>query len=371
MGKSTASAPAPDKNIGTAALLQAKTGQEWLSFAKDAFEVSQTRQAELDDLTRQVTEQQLGVAGEQAGWARSDRDRYETTFKPIEDQFIEEAAAYGSEEKQAEAAATARADVLSAAERERDAGRRKSFAYGIRPDSGRYQGVERAADLETAVAAAGASNSARRMERDKGLGLKADVANLGRGLPAQSAQAASLGLGAGNSAVNNNLAANNQYLASTGIVGSGYGGAMAGYGGQASTLNNLYSNQLSGWNAQQQADATSSSGMFSGLGTLAGVGLSMWSDEKVKKNKKPVKSGDGLKAVKKMPVEEWSYKPGKGDGGRHVGTYAQDFQKATGRGDGKTIPVVDAIGITMKAVQDLDEKVEGIAQGIGEFKRAA
>ncbi|EHK57742.1 hypothetical protein [Allomesorhizobium alhagi] len=88
MGKGSSSAPSPDKNIGKAALLQAETGVEWMNFAKDAFAVSQERQVELDALTKEVTGMQLGIAKDQADWSRADRERYETTFKPIEDEFI-------------------------------------------------------------------------------------------------------------------------------------------------------------------------------------------------------------------------------------------------------------------------------------------
>ena len=67
-----------------------------------------------------------------------------------------------------------------------------------------------------------------------------------------------------------------------------------------------------------------------------------------------------------MPVEKWKYK--EGDDTEHMGTYAEDFTKATGTGDGKRIEAVDAIGITMKAVQDLDKKVEKLAVGLGKPK---
>lgn len=364
MGKSSSSAPSADPAIGQAALKQAQTGADWLNFSKDAFRVSTERQSELDALTKQVTEQQLGIANEQAGWARSDRARYENTFKPIEDQFIEEATNYATPEKQAEAAASARADVQSAADAQRGTALRQSAAMGINPNSGRFAGIDRAGELGTALAAAGAENNARLQVRDKGLALKADVANLGRGLPAQSAQATSLGLNAGNSAVGNTQATNQQYTNSTGIMGQGYSGAMAGYGGQANTLTNLYNSQVNAWSAQQQADASSMGGLFSGLGSVAGAAI-MASDKNAKTDKKKVPDGAGLEAVKKMPVEEWTYKDGIGDGGRHVGTYAQDFKKATGKGDGKGIAVVDAIGITMKAVQDLDKKVDRLGKAVG------
>ena len=67
-----------------------------------------------------------------------------------------------------------------------------------------------------------------------------------------------------------------------------------------------------------------------------------------------------LDALKRMPVEAWKYKAGEGDGGEHVGAYAQDFKKATGLGDGESINVIDALGVTMGAVKELAETVDGM-----------
>ena len=110
--------------------------------------------------------------------------------------------------------------------------------------------------------------------------------------------------------------------------------------------------------------------MWGGIGQLAGtVGtMALASSEEYKTDKKQI--GDSaLDAVKNMPVESWKYKreaqgkdlgPGviPPDDKTHVGTYAEDFQRETGMGDGKSIPVGDAIGVTMKAIQELDQKVE-------------
>ncbi|MBN8931435.1 MAG: tail fiber domain-containing protein, partial [Rhizobium pusense] len=155
---------------------------------------------------------------------------------------------------------------------------------------------------------------------------------------------------------------NSQALAASTIMNAGYGGAMQGYAGQASTLNQQYGLQLEGWKTQQQMKAQNAAGIGSFLG---GVGGLIFSDEELKENKEEIDDGEALEALKSMPVEEWDYKEGVADEGHHVGTYAQDFQRATGKGDGRTIPVQDAIGITMKAVQDLDNKLEATIEAIG------
>jgi hypothetical protein len=362
MGRSSKApeAPKPDPNIGRAALAQAEMGQAWLDFSKEAFKISEARQVELDAITKEIANQQIEIGETQFDWAKSDRARYESTFKPLEDEFIREASNYGSEERQDSLAAEARSDVLSAAAGERAAAQRDAASMGLNPASGRFAGLSRASELGTALGAAGAETNARQMVRDKGLALKADVANLGRGLPAQSAQATALGLNAGGSAAGLYGAANQQYLASTGIMGQGYRGAMAGYAGQASTLNQQYGQQLDAWRTQVSSQNTATSALFGGIGTILGAGI-MRSDENLKEDKSPIPEGEALDAIRDMRVEEWSYKDGVADEGRHIGTYAQDFQAATGKGDGRTINLQDAIGLTMKAVQDLDAKVEGLA----------
>lgn len=364
MGKGSSSAPAPDPNIGKAALKQAETGEDWLAFAKDAFKVSNDRQADLDALTKRISESQLGLADDQADWARSDRKRYEEVFKPIEDQFIDEAKNYATEERQDEAAAEARGDVQAAAGVQRQIAERNAASMGINPASGRFAGIQAETDLQTTLAEAGAANNARTAVRDKGLALKADVANLGRGLPAQAAAGSAGSVAASGTALSGNQATNGQYLASTNIMGAGFGGAMQGYAGMGGTLNQQYGLQLEGWRTEQQMKAQNAAGIGSFLGGIGGL---IFSDEELKENKEEIPEGDAIEALRNMPVEEWDYKEGVADEGRHVGTYAQDFQRETGRGDGKTIPVQDAIGITMAAVKDLDKKIDkiGVAIGLG------
>jgi Chaperone of endosialidase len=363
LGKGGSQAPAADPAIGQAALMQAQLGKEWLGFSKDSFAISQTRQAELDKTTKEVSDLQIGLGKQSLDQARQDRERYNTVFKPIEDKFVKDASEYGSAANQDAAAATARADVIGAVEGQKQIAERQAAGLGIDPSSGRYAGIDRSLGLDGALAAAGAENNARTMTRDKGLALSADVVNLGRGVPAMSAQAAATGLNAGNSGIGLIQNANGQFMASTDIMGSGFRGGMTGYGNQANILNDQYRTQVSAWDAEQRNNNAQAAGIGKLFGGIAG--LMFPSDENVKEDKKPIPDGQALDAVNAMPVEEWNYKPGIADDGRHVGTYAQDFQKQTGKGDGKSIMAQDAIGITMKAVQDLSKKVDKVAQAVG------
>ncbi|HWQ39164.1 MAG TPA: hypothetical protein VNM24_11260, partial [Burkholderiales bacterium] len=46
------------------------------------------------------------------------------------------------------------------------------------------------------------------------------------------------------------------------------------------------------------------------------------------------------------------------DQATHVGPYAEDFAKRFGVGDGKTISVIDAVGVTLAAVKGVAKKVD-------------
>ena len=335
-------APAPDSRLGEAAAAQARLGEEWLNFAKEQFAVSEGRQAELDAITKDVTARQLGLAEEAASNARADRERYNTVFKPIEDKYVAEATNYASPERQAQAAAEARATVQTQAQLAREASERRLAAMGVRPDSGRAASMQAVTDTATTLGIADAENRARAGVRDKGMALEADVVNLGRGLPAQAAAGVNQSASLDGSAVGLTGASNDAFLRNTQIMGTGFDAASRGYGGQAGILGNLHQGQLDVWQTNRQAQADEMAGWGSAIGT--GVGLLLRSDDEVKEDKRPVPEGEALDAVKNMPVEEWDYKQGVEDGGRHIGTYAQDFKKQTGKGDGKTIPVVDAIG---------------------------
>lgn len=270
-GKGGGSAPSPDPQIGLAALKNAEIGEDWLDFAREQFEVGNVRQEDMDDLTRAVTDQQLYTAEQQQQWADEDRARYTDKFLPLQDEFIEEASNYGSPERQAAAAAEAKADVRSAVDQQRQISGRQMAAMGINPASGRSRAITSSEDINAALASAGAQNSARTMVRDKGLALKADAVNLGNGLPAQAANAAGVGLNAGNSATGNTNQAMTSWRANTGIMGQGFAGAQQGYANQGNILNNLYGTQVSAYNSQNQANSAASAGIGSAIGTIGGA----------------------------------------------------------------------------------------------------
>lgn len=360
-------APSPDPAIGQAALKNAELGEEWLAEAKNQFAAASERQKAQDAIANEVTQKQMGYADEAHGWSVQDRARYEDTFVPMQDQFIDKANNWDSKERQDMLAGEAKADVASSAAEQKASTERSQTAMGVNPNSGRFAGVDRAAETSTALAEAGAQNQARNTSRKEAMSLQGDAINMGSGLGVNPASSLGLSGQMGSSAYGITSANNAQALSNANILQSGFSTAMNGYSNQASTLNSQYNSQLGAWGAQSANSANATSGLFSGLGSLAGMGMMAFSSKKLKEDKKPTEGA--LEAVESMPVESWKYKDGVSDGGYHVGPYAEDFQKATGLGDGTKINLVDGMGITMRAVQELSKKVDDL-KGMG-IKRPA
>jgi len=357
------SAPSPDPRIGEAALEQAELGKQWLDFAKVEAGNAKERQKVLDDLTARIGEQQINTQDQANEWSKEDRSRWENVFRPIEDRIVKDANEWDSPERQSDRAAEAKADVMTNASQQKGATERNLASMGVNPNSGRYAGATKAVEQNTALAGAGAQNKARNQVRTEGMALRSDAANMGRGLPSQAAQGAALGLKAGNSALAGQTGANREARGSVDIMGQGYQGAMAGNAGMMDGLNTQYNNQLNAWSTNRQAAAQESAGFWGGLGQAAGTaGALMVSSKDYKTDKAPVE-GSAMEAIKGLPVEQWRYKDGVQDGGQqeHIGPYAEDFQKQTGAGDGKMIPMQDMMGLQLKAIQELGMKVEAMS----------
>ena len=268
-GKGGGSAPAPDPNIGEAAKANVELGKDWLAFAKEQFAQGNQRQEVTDALNTKVINQQLATQDQANTWAQQDRKRTLETFQPVEDQFVKTASEFDTPAKQAEAAAAAKADVQANAAQQQQTSQRQMASMGISPTSGRFAGISRAQDTNTALASAGAQNTARQIVRDKGLALKADAVNMGKGLASSTAAAYGIGTNAGNSAVANNASANSSFNQNGQIMAQGFGGNINANNSAGSMLNSLYGNQLNAWAAGKQADATSSAG----IGQLVGTGI--------------------------------------------------------------------------------------------------
>lgn len=118
-----------------------------------------------------------------------------------------------------------------------------------------------------------------------------------------------------------------------------------------------YQNDLAQWQQKQQQQ-TSAMGT---LGTLGGAML-MKSTAASKDVADVVNPIDMAAVVTDLPVYQWQYKPGEApnpfDVGRHIGPMAEDFRDATGFGDGRTIHVIDYLGVLLTALKGALMRIE-------------
>ncbi len=81
------------------------------------------------------------------------------------------------------------------------------------------------------------------------------------------------------------------------------------------------------------------------------------SDRNAKENFAPVDPREVLDKVAGLPISTWNFKTM--NDGRHMGPVAQDFYAAFGLGGGDTtITTIDPDGVTLAAIQGLNEKVD-------------
>jgi len=293
MGKKSAAAPAPDPNIGLAALKEAQIGEQWLGFAKEQFKEGNIRQQDMDALTTKVINSQLSSQEQANRWAAEDRDiqsgyrekydkwadedralgrqtkaeldgyakdalqkgseyegkfgqqaanqykfadeqqqRYKSTFQPIEDRMASDAMSWDSNERQAAEAAKAKADVTQNAAAAQAANERNMASMGIDPRSGRHAGVARSTGLQTALAAAGAQNVARDQIRQQGLALRGQAAQVGQQVNANANTARGMGIQATGAAHSAQMAGQSQAMQAKnlGLAAAGVGNASASLG---------------------------------------------------------------------------------------------------------------------------------------------
>lgn len=105
---------------------------------------------------------------------------------------------------------------------------------------------------------------------------------------------------------------------------------------------------------------------LSSTGNLTITGIYSPSDRNLKKDIVPVRREELLAKLAAVPISTWTYKT---DDIRHMGPMAQDFSAAFGLGiDDKTVSPMDLAGVSMAAVQALNEVLQEKDKEITDLK---
>lgn len=172
----------------------------------------------MNAISGRVADAQIGLMEQARDFAGRDRARWERTFVPLQDRFIEDAEGFNTEARREAEAGRALVDVQRAAEAQRANADARLSSMGLDPSQFRSTSIANMLGAQTAAAGAMQANAARRNVENTGRAMRADAINLGMGLPAQATQAIGVASGAGSGAVNAAGAAAQQQLAGFGTA---------------------------------------------------------------------------------------------------------------------------------------------------------
>jgi hypothetical protein len=230
--------------------------------ARDQFEFFKNEYARNRGVTDEVTRRYLQMQDEQAKNARADRNRYDSVFKPLQDQQIAEAQNYDSADRLEQNRSREEGAVAARMNAQRENTQRDLEGFGINPAATRYAGLDagmRAAQAAT-QAAAGSQSDVR--TQAQGRAMRERAVQLGNSLPGMAAgeygQAGQFGAGAGNTTLA-------QTASGANTMGTGLGwlqGSIGANQAAGALTAQQYKDRMTQWKANQSG---------SGLGTLAGM----------------------------------------------------------------------------------------------------
>jgi len=292
--------------------------------------------------------------------------RYQSEFVPLEQEFTKQAQTLGSVERQTQASGQAQADVATAFAQQQKAREQELRNAGIDPSEARYQGESALAGIGQAAAQAGAGTQARRQQEALGLSAMQQAIAMGQKLPTlslaqleaatQSAQGGISGGQVGGGGVTGATSLYGQGAAAggsptaygylggpstySGLAGMSGTSASSLYGGAntllgsgvpnainagAGALNSSFSNQMSGFNAEQKQQEA----LWGGMGKLVGgvgsaalgspwVGAALgFSDRRLKEDDRVVGH------IGRLPLHAFRY---KGRPEAHLGYMADEVE---------------------------------------------
>ncbi len=255
--------PMADATMEAARMAQ-QTSREQLEWAREQDTMNrQTLQSVLDI--------QLPAMRDQFENAREDRERWETVFRPMEDEFVAEARAYDTPERREQYRAKATADVTQAFDASRRNALQRLEGYGIDPSESRSQALDIGVRTAQAAQTAGAATRSDLGVEERGRQLRGQAIQLGRGIPGQVGAGYAGAVGAGAQAIGGANQTTGTSSAAMGTPGQWGNMAMQGYGQGAGILTQGFGNEMQNYNA----GVAQTAGWLEGIGGIAGAAMAM------------------------------------------------------------------------------------------------
>jgi hypothetical protein len=266
----------PDPNPGMARQAEAseKVGLEQVALGREQLAYQKERAAATDALTGKLINSQVDLADTQKNISKSEYDRYQKTYVPIEDRIAKEAQAFDTEGERERYAGLAGADVAAGFKGAGQVGLRSQSRFGLRPNANALAAIDSQLRAQEAGQTAGAMTNARYAARDAGTQRLMNAVNVGKGIPGTATSAASGATTGYGSSANMQFGANNSYNAGASNALSFTNSGVNAIGNAANTYGAIsnYGLQSYGIQSQQMASILNAGGMAAGYGLRAADG---------------------------------------------------------------------------------------------------
>lgn len=145
--------------------------------------------------------------------AQNAENEYQNVFQPEENQLVQDANTYASQNRIQQAMGSAESNAAKSADAARQNSEQNLMSYGIDPSSGRYAGLDRADEINKAASMAAAGQQAQQYTENTGRQLRNEAIQVGETLPGQITNAQNTALQGIAGAENSNLANANTGIA--------------------------------------------------------------------------------------------------------------------------------------------------------------
>lgn len=341
-----------DPNVQVASDRQSALGAEIGALGLDQFRQGQAYIDRFSPVYDSIIGNNQRVSGNALDMSNQLFDQYRTSFAPMADQYSKAVSEFGTDQdaRDAQIAATVQSQADAA-----EASRLRNLAsVGVDPASGRN--IQGGVDLanKTALMKVGAINNDRAQTRLNKINVLGQGLNAGSQMLGAGAQMGNQALTAGQSTAST---IGGQAVARSAALNPG-----TNLLGQSANINSSVMNAgLGRFQAENAAQSDAFKTNLGTLGTIGGIIGGMYTSSKEsKENIEPVDEDRALQGLRKVPVKEYDYKTGQGDGGHHVGPMAEDMNAQFGdqvAPGGQAIDIPSQFGVHHAALQALDKKI--------------
>lgn len=263
-------APEPDPLLGEAARMNAETAKEALSFYKTIYD-SDIRPMQQRDMTMRegLVQNMRGIMNRQQEIAEEQYGTYKDTYLPAEKRAVEDAMSYDSQQNIDRRAGIAGANVVQQFSNAQNQNARSLTRLGLNPNSSAFARANASLMNQQALGAAGAQTGAAFDTMDRGIALRAAAADRGRGVVGTTGNFLNSATGSGQATSGVSSQGFNNVATGAGIMGQGFNTSIAGNQSAGNLMAQDFQGRMQGYSADQAAIG----GLFSGLGSMAGMAL--------------------------------------------------------------------------------------------------